>query len=128
MANEFLDDMSKIIPDMYFVLDADHAVVAVSSAAWIQARADGGTRRVDQSSYLVVAEKDPESGIFITHKETQNIMVSTVFTGIGDRQRLFETMVFGGVMDEYAVNAPTWELAMENHQAACALVKEHIII
>lgn len=56
--------------------------------------------------------------------------VSTVFLGldhnlfgVGD-PILFETMIFGGSLDEYQERCRTWEEAEEQHRVAVELVKE----
>lgn len=58
-----------------------------------------------------------------------NANISTVFLGIdhnwGDGPPLlFETMIFGGVHDDYQVRSSTWRQAEYEHEKACSLVRE----
>lgn len=56
------------------------------------------------------------------------VEVSTVFLGLdhnygGGRLHLFETMVFGGPLDQSQERCATWEEAEAQHEAACNLVR-----
>ncbi|MCK5605070.1 hypothetical protein KAR91_24485 [Candidatus Pacearchaeota archaeon] len=56
------------------------------------------------------------------------IEVSTVFLGIdhsftGGKPLLFETMVFGGELDQEMDRCSTWEAAEKMHEAMCYKVK-----
>ena len=55
------------------------------------------------------------------------VRVSTVFLGLdhsfgGDAPLLFETMVFGGPMDEECHRCTTWQQAVEQHEAVLEAV------
>lgn len=58
-----------------------------------------------------------------------NIEVSTVFLGLNHnfsregRPILFETMIFGGLLDQHQWRYCTWEDALIGHENACLLVK-----
>lgn len=57
-----------------------------------------------------------------------DIYVSTVFLGLdhafGDGEPLlFETMIFGGPLDEYTRRYATWEQAEEGHRATVCLAQ-----
>ena len=57
-----------------------------------------------------------------------NVRVSTVFLAVdhnlfGDKPILFETMIFGGPLDEYMWRYSTWEEATEGHRLACDQVR-----
>lgn len=68
------------------------------------------------------AQFDDESRQVDVTKINGNINVSTVFLGIdhgfggGGRPVLFETMVFGGKMDEHQVRYCTYEEAKQGHR------------
>lgn len=55
-----------------------------------------------------------------------DIQVSTVFLGInhgfGDKPVLFETMVFGGPLDEYTERYSMWDEAVSGHGAIVSRV------
>jgi hypothetical protein len=60
-----------------------------------------------------------------------NILVSTVFLGLdhrhsGDVPILFETMIFGGLFDQYQNRYATWDEAVVGHNEAVKKVSEHI--
>jgi hypothetical protein len=54
-----------------------------------------------------------------------NMKVSTVFLainhGFGERNLWFETMIFGGHLDQYQDRYETWEEASEGHKVAVRL-------
>jgi hypothetical protein len=58
-----------------------------------------------------------------------DVEVSTVFLGIDHNfwdvgpPLLFETMIFGGPLDQEQWRYSTWEEAEAGHQAACALIE-----
>lgn len=77
-----------------------------------------------------------EWGFFFEEKENcvvkqeifDGVLVSTVFLGInhawrGEDPILFETMVFGGKMDQYQDRCSTWGEAEEMHEKAVMMVK-----
>jgi hypothetical protein len=56
-------------------------------------------------------------------------VISTVFLGVnhsydGGRPLLFETMVFGGVHDEYMDRCSTWDEAIIQHSKVLNMVKD----
>jgi len=56
-----------------------------------------------------------------------NIVISTVFLGIDhafteDKPLLFETMVFGGLLDQEYERCSTWEAAEQMHEKMCTKV------
>lgn len=59
-----------------------------------------------------------------------DVCVSTVFLGIDHRfgglglPLLFETMIFGGIHDQYQDRCSTWEEAEKMHSDAVALVRK----
>lgn len=63
---------------------------------------------------------------------TGQIEVSTVFLGLdhahfGGPPLLFETMIFGGPLNEHQWRCSTWEQAEAQHEAAVAQVRAAII-
>jgi len=89
----------------FYILDADHHVHRVSMEVWAKWFGDIATRRV------------AETGIGDT-------CVSTVFLGINHRfigegpPLLFETMIFGGELDEQMWRYSSWDDAEAGHAAA----------
>lgn len=95
------------------------------------------------SRYYVLRGKEPvptdsviEWGQFfesdnrmVARAEVGDITISTVFLGIDHRfmddgpPLLFETMIFGGVHNEYQERYSTWEEAEAGHARAMALVE-----
>lgn len=62
-----------------------------------------------------------------TTQVSPGVRVSTVFLGLdhnfgGGEPMLFETMVFGGTMNEEMVRYSTWDEAIEGHAKMVALV------
>jgi len=60
---------------------------------------------------------------------TEDVIVSTVFLGLNHQfgdgpPLLFETMVFGGPLDQAQARYPTWHEAEQGHEAMCARVRE----
>lgn len=56
------------------------------------------------------------------------VRISTVFLGINHRWGggppiIFETMIFGGIHDEYQTRSSTWEEAEAQHAEAVALFR-----
>ena len=95
--------------EMFWILDG-HEVKSVSDVEiWA---ATGGVKHVD----------DTDIG---------DARISTVFLGIDHSHGhgpplLFETMIFGGVHDQYQVRCSTWEQAEAQHATACAMVRKYI--
>lgn len=81
---------------------------AVDESRWKRAKAGDTWRRVG-------------------HTKVEDALVSTVFLGINHSYDdgppvLFETMVFGGVLDEMQERCSTWEQAEAMHKAMCERV------
>jgi hypothetical protein len=101
-------------PPQFYILTPDHVAVPVDQDTW--ARWVTTTDR--QVARTAVA---PDS------------LVSTVFLGLdhnwGDGPRqLFETMVFGGPLDQECVRYATWAQAEAGHQAMVAAVLAHRLL
>lgn len=64
----------------------------------------------------------------VARNETGDTSVSTVFLGVdhgfseGGPPIVFETMVFGGPMDQHTVRYSTWEAAQRGHVETCRKV------
>jgi hypothetical protein len=95
-------------PNHFFWIDADHVVHPVNTMEeWVH---------VFDLDNNVVAQTGNDS-----------IFVSTVFLGINHnfgfahekRPILFETMIFGGKMDEYQHRYCTYEEALAGHHMVC---------
>lgn len=67
---------------------------------------------------------------FVAQWTFDDIFVSTVFLGIDHRwigegpPLVFETMVFGGPLDEHQEHCSTWREAEAQHERACAMVRQ----
>lgn len=71
----------------------------------------------------------PDEKRRVGHTETWNGEVSTVFLGLdhswsGPPPLLFETMVFGGTLDQEQVRYSTWDEAEAGHAAMVAKVND----
>lgn len=66
--------------------------------------------------------------VVVNHTQLEGVSISTVFLGLDhsfgrtERPILFETMIFGGVHDEYQDRYSTWNEAVEGHIKASKLV------
>lgn len=94
---------------MYWILAEDHTPVPVKDVlVWGRFFEDMRNRRVAEDT-IEQAESDP-------------VRVSTVFLGLDHNwlddgpPLLFETMVFGGPLDEQTYRYPTWDSALEGHK------------
>lgn len=95
--------------ERFWILDGHEVKPVRNMDAWV---ASGGVRHVD----------DTEIG---------DARISTVFLGIDHSHGfgpplLFETMIFGGVHNEYQARCSTWEQAETQHATACAMVRGYI--
>jgi hypothetical protein len=76
------------------------------------------------------ARRQDHDNRIVTQEKVGDIMVSTVFLGIDHNHSgrgapiLFETMVFGGPLDERGWRCSTYAQAQEQHGAVVAKVKE----
>ena len=97
-----------------YILNDDHTFTEVDLMTW--ATAFEGRRDGDHDHWRVA--RDVIDGV----------VVSTVFMGL-DHQFgegppiLFETMIFGGTLDDYQERYATWEQAEAGHKRAIELVK-----
>lgn len=53
------------------------------------------------------------------------IKVSTVFLGMPHQNGMFETMIFGGLDNDYQERCETYEEALKMHERACIFTLEH---
>jgi len=63
----------------------------------------------------------------VDNTEIGDVVVSTVFLGLDHQYGvgeplLFETMIFGGVHDQYQERYSTWDEAVKGHAFACEMV------
>lgn len=103
---------------MYYKLDENHNPIPVDMMEWAKG----------------IESDDRQVAITII----QNIRVSTVFLGLdhafsfgankNPKPILFETMVFGGRMDQYMKRYTTWELAEQGHKIICDKVAKSITV
>lgn len=94
----------------YYIL-VDRKAVAVSLIEWSRAF-EVEDRNVAKSTAVF-------NGV--------NVGVSTVFLGLNHQYGdgpplLFETMIFGGLLDQYQERCSTWEEADKMHEVACQAV------
>lgn len=87
----------------YWILDEHHDPIPTDRDSWASWFEDIGNRRVAYTSY-------------------GDASVSTVFTGLGERGRVFETLVMGGPLDGTMWVYPTWDEAVTGHVVALAKV------
>jgi hypothetical protein len=88
----------------HFILNDEHEPVGVDMMTWAQGQPDR-LRIVKQET----VDTDPK------------VFVSTIFIGLGDvftGRPFFETMIFGGPLDQYQARVGTWEQALEQHEEA----------
>ena len=82
----------------------------------------------DKEPVLVGASEQSSAGqSAVGRTKRDGIMVSTVFLGLdhqyGDGPPLlFETMIFGGIHDEFCERCSTWAQAEEQHALAVKIV------
>jgi hypothetical protein len=81
------------------------------------------------SSFEEYINWEKENGIIVMQKEVlPGVKVSTVFLsfnhGSDDNPLLFETMVFGGIYDEYQKRYSTYEQAIDGFYQVCKMVLE----
>jgi hypothetical protein len=100
----------------WYILTADNQPVAVSvteAAQWIE-----------NNIHRKVVKQDN-----LENDQGDKIFVSTVFLGLDhswDNQGLilWETMIFGGINDQYQERYNSYEDALEGHQRAIDLIKK----
>ena len=93
----------------YYTLDADHKAIPADLMTW--AASFENSSRIVAQEVIGTAE------------------ISTVFLGLDHRfgegpPILFETMVFGGPLDQEQERCSTWEEAEAMHKAMCARMLE----
>lgn len=109
--------MSELDP-RYWTLDADHNPVPTDDV-------------------LVWGAFFEKPDRIVATDEIGDVRISTVFLGLdhsfarmmGDKSEpplLFETMIFGGVLDGYQERSATWKEAEQQHADACALVRKPV--
>jgi hypothetical protein len=92
---------------------------------WYKLGADGRTPEVAEPG-----EYSYKAGWHVAKTKVGDAEVSTVFLGLDHGWEvdappiLFETMVFGGVLDQEQVRYATWAEAESGHAAMVARVKE----
>jgi len=92
-------------PEGYYILDPERRVVPANLMTWAR-WFENANRRVDWTQV------------------TSEVTVSTVFLGIDHRWSgkgppiLFETMIFGGPLDQYQWRYSSWDDAEAGHKAA----------
>lgn len=110
-----------------YILDG-HAVVKepdlIKWGAWFEK----GNRTVKKTRL----EVSMTNGLTKKDKKLGFVEISTVFLGIdhafdGGEPLLFETMVFGGEMDQEMDRCGTWEAAEKMHEAMCYKVKAQVL-
>lgn len=80
--------------------------------------------------------REYEKNRFVDQTMVGNIRISTVFLGINHRffnadtlpPILFETMIFGGVFNEYQERFETWEQAENGHKKAVEMVLNSVLL
>lgn len=104
---------------MFYILDENKNVKKASHDEymdWMISLNNAVTYRVDETFFEI--DGDPKG-----------MCVSTVFLGFDhgvfqkDEPIVFETLVFGGQMDEFMRRCSTWEDALEMHRETVAMVK-----
>lgn len=95
----------------YYVLDSDDHAVAVDFMTWAKWFEDIGNRIVDYTEI------------------TSDVHVSTVFLGLDHRfggdgpPILFETMIFGGELDDAQLRYSSWDDAATGHKVIVAKLR-----
>jgi hypothetical protein len=100
----------------WYILTTDNEPVAVSITKAAQWMEDNPKRK--QIGFDILQDKDDN-----------NISVSTVFLGLDHSWNnkgliLWETMIFGGINDQYQERYSSYEDALEGHQRAIDLIKQ----
>ena len=104
---------------MHYILNEDNIVIPATLDDWVNYFETGG-RVVVQSEAEVVRPDGSE----------YNIIVSTVFLGLDHRYEgkgapiIFETMVFGGKLDQAEDRCSTYKQAQRMHTKMCAKVRK----
>lgn len=97
----------------YYRLNADHSVSPMPG---------------DASATLQWAYDFTVSDRRVARDEYGDVTVSTVFLGLDHNflkkgpPLIFETMVFGGPLDQEQTRASTWDEAVQQHKAMCQKV------
>lgn len=106
-------DLAGNEPPLFYILDPDKNIIPVRTTA-------------EKLAYYRWYE-NPENRR-VGRTEQAGISVSTVFLGIdhggwdGGPPILFESMVFGGPMDQHQNRYCTWEQALKGHVELCQKV------
>lgn len=106
---------------MYWILDDDHNPVPAGLMEWGRMYAEPNARIVEKTEFHVAGRAEP-------------VEVSTVFLGIdhgfgmSGPPVLFETMVFGGKLDESQWRYSTWDEAAAGHKAVVAELMARYVV
>lgn len=108
MTNLSAPDPSGPHPKWYYRLLPDHSTAPCDLMTWAREFEDRGRE--------------------VAFDRVGDTHVSTVFLGLdhnfgSGEPLLFETMIFGGPLDEYTWRYETWEQAEEGHRAAVRLAQ-----
>lgn len=99
--------------DFYYILDENHNIIATHDMMeWTQWFKEGNIR--------------------VELTKLFDCSISTVFLSIdhsfgGDIPILFETMIFGGPLNDYQDRYATWEEAVIGHNEAVQLAKKNLL-
>jgi hypothetical protein len=111
---------------IWYILAADHAVIPASHDEWLAWQADDFGAKV--------AGAFPHTPGRVAWHEWQlgdgtRAQVSTVFIGVdmhvSGPPAVFETMCFGGPLDQEQIKAATWDEAVVNHHTCVAACRAH---
>jgi hypothetical protein len=99
---------------------------------WYILDADNNVVEADMMTWAMWLEGDPGRRTIGWTQVTSEIMVSTVFLGLDHRlygkgpPMLFETMIFGGSLDEYQWRYSSYDDAQTGHAAAVRKCREAV--
>lgn len=108
-----------MITNVYYTLNVNHIPMPIGDVLrWAQWMEEGDNKVVALSQGTLSIDGD----------RWCDIKVSTVFIGIdmsisGDGDLLFETMVFGGPLDQYMKRYCTWSEAARSHDNIVVALK-----
>jgi hypothetical protein len=102
---------------MNYILDGHKAVEEPDVIKWAK-WFEKGNRTVNKTT----------ADVSLDGEKVGQVRISTVFLGIdhsfdGGEPLLFETMVFGGKLDQEMDRCETWEAAEKMHELMCERVK-----
>lgn len=100
----------------HYILNEDKEPVRVNPDTWAEwfSKNDRSVKKTDLN-------------VVIDGKVIREVQVSTVFIGISIKvpsdKSLFETMVFGGPLDQTKIESSTWDKAVKTHEEMCEVVE-----